>query len=151
MEKERTFPHIRPELFKQVWQALKKGEKGRDSRWSYMAKSIETHKEFIPFLEGKQKTLPPGAPDPFLHLTLHTVVEELLAENELPEIGYFYDIQKKHGLSHHEIVHMLGAILTTQLFTIFKEQKFDIEFYKQILKEYAHYTPDVFWKKIEEG
>jgi len=151
MEKKQFFSNTHPQLFKEVWQALKKGKKRNHPYWNYMVKSIEAHKEFIPFLEGKQKTLPLASPEPFLHLTLHTVVEELLDKNELSEVGYFYTIQKKRGLSHHEIVHMLGAILTTQLFTIFKEQKFDLGLYKQILKEYAHYPPEIFWEKIEEG
>jgi len=137
--------------FQQVWRDLKANKIISDERWRYMAKAIEAHPEFTPILEGKGITLSEDAPDPFLHLAMHTVVEELLEKDEPTEISHFYSLQESRGLSHHEIVHMLGAILTTQLWLIFSEKKYDFELYVQMLKEYANYSPDVFWEKIQEG
>jgi hypothetical protein len=45
---------------------------------------------------------------------------------------------------------MLGGILTTQLWMIFKEKKYDYDLYRQMLKKYATYPPEVFWQKIKE-
>ncbi|MCD6319178.1 MAG: DUF1841 family protein [Candidatus Desulfofervidaceae bacterium] len=150
MKTKCVFPQISLEEFQQVWKDLKENKQAPDERWQCMAKVIEAHPEFVPILEGKEATLSEDAPDPFLHLTLHMVVEELLKKNEPAEVNQFYSIQKARGLSHHEIVHMLGAILTAQLWLIFSEKRYDFELYKQMLKEYANYSSDVFWKKIQE-
>jgi len=115
-----------------------------------MVKAIETHPELVSYLEEEGNIPPQTEPDPFLHLMLHVVVEELLDKNEPPEISHFYTCQQAHGASHHEIVHMLGGILTTQLWMIFKEKKYDYDLYRQMLKKYATYPPEVFWQKIKE-
>ncbi len=143
-------PHLTPEDFKQVLKDIKEGKVRGDKRYQYIVKAIEAHPELVGYLEKEGDILPQTEPDPFLHLMLHVVVEELLDKNEPPEISHFYTCQQAHGASHHDIVHMLGGILTTQLWMIVKEKKYDYDLYRKMLREYAAYPPEVFWQRIKE-
>ena len=143
------FPHITPEDFRQVYKEMKAGQIKGDKRHYYMIKAIEEHPEFEPYLIGNETDFD-ASPDPFLHLTLHVVVEETLERNEPPEISHFYTAQQTRGVSHHEIIHMLGAILTLQFWEVVKKIRYDYKAYRQMLREFAFYTPEEFWEKLGE-
>ncbi len=156
MQPKALFSHITPEEIKRVFKEMKSGYSLGDKqlqlnkRQLYIAEAIKLHPEFEPYLSGEQAFLPESFPDPFLHLSLHVIVEELIEKNDPPEVSHFYTIQQTFGTSHHEIVHMLGAILTLQFWEVVKEIRYDYDLYRQMLREYASYSPQEFWQKLEE-
>ena len=143
------FDEITPEKFRQVYKEIKEGKIKGDRKFYYIKKAIEEHPEFEAYLKGDEVDSL-VSPDPFWHLLLHVVVEETLERNDPPEISHFYTTQQAKGVSHHEIIHMLGAILILQLWTVIKEIQYDYEACRQMLREFASYSPAEFWKRLGE-
>jgi Domain of unknown function (DUF1841) len=53
--------------------------------------------------------------NPRLHLTIHEIVATQLADDEPPEVWATAQRLRKLGYGRHEILHMLGAAMTPQL------------------------------------
>ena len=80
--------------------------------------------------------------NPFLHVYLHSAVENQLSEREPIEVFQFYNAMRKKKCSHHDSIHLIGVILAPLMFSVIKEQKpFDIETYKHLLKKYKTPNP----------
>ncbi len=48
--------------------------------------------------------------------------------------------------SHHETVHLVGAVLAPMMFDVLKEQRvFDVDAYKDLLKKYKSRKPEKIW------
>ena len=81
--------------------------------------------------------------NPFLHITIHCVVEEQLAAKEPLESYQLYNAMRKKKLSHHDIVHLILAMLMPILFSIKEENGgFDLEFYKSLLRKCKTKKPE---------
>jgi hypothetical protein len=88
--------------------------------------------------------------DPFLHITLHVVVENQLEAKEPIEAFQFYNAMIKKRCSPHEAVHMIGAILAPLMFLTLKTgQPFEPETYKRLLKKYKTRNPQKIFDLLE--
>ena len=48
--------------------------------------------------------------NPFLHITIHTVIENQLEARDPIEVLQFYNAMRKKKCSHHDTIHLIGAI-----------------------------------------
>lgn len=90
--------------------------------------------------------------NPFLHITIHTVVENQLAAKGPIEVFQFYNAMRKKKCSHHETIHLIGAILVPLMFDTMKHQRpFDNDRYVSLLKKYKSRKPDNIWKLLDSS
>jgi hypothetical protein len=88
--------------------------------------------------------------NPFLHITIHTVVENQLAAKDPIEVFQFYNAMRKKKCSHHDTIHLIGAILVPLMFDTMKHQKpFDNARYVSMLKKYKSRKPDKIWALLD--
>jgi len=60
--------------------------------------------------------------NPFLHITIHSVIENQLAAKDPIEVFQFYNAMRKRKCSHHDTIHLLGAIFVPLMFDTMKHQ-----------------------------
>jgi hypothetical protein len=90
--------------------------------------------------------------NPFLHITIHTVVENQLAAKDPVEVFQFYNAMRKKKCSHHETIHLIGAILAPLMFDTMKNKEpFDNKRYVSLLKKYKSRKPDKIWKLLDSS
>lgn len=81
--------------------------------------------------------------DPFLHITLHAIVEKQIEDRNPVEVFQFYNAMRNKKCARHEALHLLGLILTQLLYRVFKFQEpFDLPLYTVLLKKYKNRNPD---------
>ena len=81
--------------------------------------------------------------NPFLHITLHTIVENQLDEKDPVEVFQFYNAMRKKKYSRHDTIHLIGMILAPLLFGVLQEHMpFDLDTYKALLKKYKTRNPE---------
>jgi len=81
--------------------------------------------------------------NPFLHITLHALVENQLKEREPVEVFQFYNSMRNKKVTHHDTIHLIITIIMPLVFSLFEEQqKFDVEIYKTLLKKCKNKKPD---------
>jgi hypothetical protein len=61
--------------------------------------------------------------NPRLHLTIHEIVASQLADEQPPEVWATAQRLRRLGYGRHEILHMLGAAMTTQLWATLHDQR----------------------------
>ena len=84
--------------------------------------------------------------NPFLHITIHTVVENQLAAKDPIEVFQFYNALRKKKCSRHDTIHLIGAILVPLMFDTMKNKTpFDNDRYVSMLKKYKSRKPDKIW------
>ena len=86
---------------------------------------------------------PESEVNPFLHVTLHAVLEKQVKDHEPIEALQFYNAMLKHRCTAHEAIHLLMGILLKFLFPILKERSpFDLDGYRKLLKICKTRKPD---------
>jgi Domain of unknown function (DUF1841) len=78
---------------------------------------------------------PENEVNPFMHVTLHAVLEKQVKDHEPIEALQFYNAMLRNKCSAHEAIHLLMGILLKFLFPIFKKRRtFDLDGYRRLLK-----------------
>ena len=88
--------------------------------------------------------------NPFMHITIHSVIEAQLDQKNPIETVQFYNAMRKKKYSRHDAIHMVGLILSCLIFDMMKYKKpFDLEIYRKLLKKYKTRNPDKFMDLLE--
>ena len=88
--------------------------------------------------------------NPFLHITIHSIVEAQLEQKEPIETLQFYNAIRKKKCSHHDTIHFVGQILSCLIFDVMKhKQPFNLELYRKLLKKYKSRNPEKFMELLE--
>jgi hypothetical protein len=61
--------------------------------------------------------------NPFMHATVHTTVENQLAEGSPPEMREALEALSEAGYSRHEAIHFIGAVVADEIYHILKENR----------------------------
>jgi hypothetical protein len=89
--------------------------------------------------------------NPFLHISLHQMVEDQIASNAPIETGLFYEAKEDQGYHRHEIVHLISVILIRVTWDALLQRKpFDESRYRQILKTYREKSPEEIPQAFEK-
>lgn len=90
--------------------------------------------------------------NPFLHITIHTVIENQLEARDPIEVLQFYNAMRKKKCSHHDTIHLIAAIMTPLMFDTMKNQEpFDNDRYVSMLKKYKSHKPDKIWALLDSS
>ena len=90
--------------------------------------------------------------NPFLHITIHSIVENQLAARDPIEAFQFYNAMRKKKCSHHDTIHLIGAILVPLMFDTMKNRvPFDDDRYVSMLKNYKSRKPDKIWSLVDSS
>ncbi len=88
-------------------------------------------------------TDPGDEADPFMHITVHAIVQNQLEKRDPVEAYQFYNAMRNQKCPHHEALHLIAAIMTPMLYAVLKNQKeFDLAGYKKLLKRYKQRRPE---------
>jgi hypothetical protein len=88
--------------------------------------------------------------NPFLHITIHSVIEAQLEQNDPLEVVEFYNVMRQKKYSHHDSIHLVGQILTCLIFEMTENQMpFDLEIYRQLLDKYKSRNPEKLIDMLE--
>jgi hypothetical protein len=89
--------------------------------------------------------------NPFLHVTIHSIVEDQLAEKDPIEVVQFYKAMRKKQCTHHDTVHLIAAIFVPLMFGSMTEQEsFDIGTYRKLLNKYKTRNPEMIMDLLEK-
>ncbi|MEA2039608.1 MAG: plasmid pRiA4b ORF-3 family protein [Thermodesulfobacteriota bacterium] len=141
-----------------IWEKAKNGDmEGLSPEDMQLAQIMKDHEdEFFNQFEFSDLTYdheydPDTEVNPFLHVYLHSIVENQLSEKDPIEVFQFYNAMRKKKCSHHDSVHMIGAILAPLMFSVFEKQRpFDIDTYKHLLKKYKTRNPDKLFDLLDK-
>jgi len=156
-EKEtETLRKLNHEYLCKIWQVAKAGDleslSGEAGRLAtVMLEHEEYHNQFeiADHLHDHEYDVDQET-NPFLHIAIHTVVENQLEARDPIEVYQFYNAMRKHAVPRHDIVHMIGAIVAPLIFDVKQEGKpFDLGRYVRILKKCKTKKPHKVWDAIE--
>jgi len=99
---------------------------------------------------GDDEFGPEAEHSPFMHITMHYVVETQLKKREPIEAYQFYLAMLKKKCTRHEVIHLIAAIFTNFLFRVLKyHEPFDNDGYKHLLKKYKNQNPHRIWTFLD--
>ncbi len=142
----------------ELWEKAKKNDLGDlDDEQRMIAKIMLEHEDeyFNQFefadLTAEHEEDPDTEVNPFMHIMIHSIVENQLRQREPLEAFQFYNALRKKKCSRHEIVHMIGMIFAPMMFDVLKQkQPFDNDVYKSVLKKLKGRKPDRIMKMLDE-
>ena len=147
------------EHFHFLWEKAKNNElDGLDDGDRRLAEAMLLHEdeffnvfEFADVLHDREFD-PDTDVDPFLHITIHTVIENQLAARDPIAAFQFYNAMRKKKCSHHDTIHLIGAMLVPLMFDTLKNQApFDHDRYVAMLKKYKLRNPEKIWKLLDSS
>jgi len=140
-----------------LWEKVKNNElDDLDEEDKRMAEAIRLHEdeffnafEFADVLHDREFD-PDTDVSPFLHITIHTIVENQLAAKDPIEVFQFYNAMRKKKCSHHDTIHLIAALLVPLMFDTLKNKApFDNDRYVSMLKKYKSRKPDKIWALLD--
>ena len=85
---------------------------------------------------------PDTGTNPYLHMAIHSVIENQLESKDPVEALQFYNAMRQKKCSRHATLHLMGAILAPfMLKTLQNNTPFDLDSYKKLLKKYKNRNP----------
>jgi hypothetical protein len=141
----------------EIWQKAKERDfEDLDDEAQRIAKiMVEHEEELYNQFEHVELTYDPEVNsetdyNPFLHITIHSVIEAQLEQNDPLEVVEFYNVMRQKKYSHHDSIHLVGQILTCLIFEMTENQTpFDLEIYRQLLDKYKSRNPEKLIDMLE--
>ena len=160
MDKEirHILKQISRERMHELWERAKERDfQDLDDDESRIAKIMVEHEnEFFNQFEFADLTYdheyePDTEYDPFLHITIHSIVEAQLEQKDPIETLQFYNAMRKKDYSRHETIHFVGQILICIIFDVLKYKKpYDSDTYRRLLKKYKSRNPEKLLDLLEK-
>ncbi len=126
----------------EIWLMAKAGESFEDGEEANIAKAMLEHPEYHHILERldemKGDEVVENGVHTTLHITMHTVIENQLAQNDPPETQMALEGLIKHGASRHEAIHAIAYEFNMELYKVLKNSRpFNNIAYKRRLEKIA--------------
>jgi hypothetical protein len=122
-----------------LWQRAKANERleGEDA---LTAQIMRDHPEYYDVWEHAneflQEQVTVNGANPFLHVTMHVVVENQAAQNEPPEVRAALEYQTLRKTPRHQAVHEIANAFTELLWVVLHDHRpFDNDAYRRKLKK----------------
>lgn len=76
--------------------------------------------------------------NPILHITIHSIIENQIADEDPEEVRQVVEALMRQGLSRHEAIHRVGRVLSDEIFHVLNEDRpFDEPGYIRKLRQLA--------------
>lgn len=105
--------------FQRVWNAMTEDQPLEDEDallGRLMEEHLDYHEAWYDPESYKEGEVLVDDVDPFVHLTIHALVEKKLESGQPAQLAYLMDEFEKIGLTQHEAVHVVCRVLAHQLF-----------------------------------
>lgn len=152
-----TSPEAHREYFCRIWSGAKEGKiEEFTSEERKLVSIMFEHPEYRRQFEmidsvGDHEIDPAPEANPFIHVAMHSVIENQLALRQPIEAYQFYLGLRKKKLSHHDALHLLMAIMTPLIFNVVRSHDaFDEGYYVRLLRKYMEKKPEKIWKALEQ-
>jgi len=152
-----TSPEAHREYFCRIWSGAKEGKiEAFTSEERKLVSIMFEHPEYRRQFEmidsvGDHEIDPAPEANPFIHVAMHSVIENQLASKKPIEVYQFYLALRKRKLDHHDAVHLLMAILAPLIFRVLhSKETFDEGRYVRLLRKYMEKKPEKIWKALEQ-
>jgi len=140
-----------------IWEKAKdRNFKGLDDEAQRIAKIMVEHEDEL-YRQFEHADLifdpevnPDAEYDPFLHISIHSIIEAQLEHNDPLEVVEFFNAMRQKKYSRHDAIHLAGQILTCLIFEMSEHQKpFDLETYRKLLGKYKSRNPEKLMDLLE--
>jgi hypothetical protein len=124
-----------------LWLRAKEGE-ALEGEEAVLARMMQEHVEYHKVWEkldelGGDELVVNGV-NPILHISMHSVIENQLEQNDPPEVRKTLDALLKSGASRHEAIHAIAYEFNLELFPVLKHSRpFNNNAYKRRLEKIA--------------
>jgi len=143
---------------KEIWEKAKADTlEGLSEEDQHLGRIILEHKDEFPNGFGLVDPIQErdddseDAVNPFIHIMIHSIVENQLADKEPIKVFQFYNAMRKKKRSHHEAIHLIGFILVPLIFPVIQaDESFDIEAYCDLLRKYKTRNPEKIVQLLEK-
>ena len=141
----------------EIWEKAKEKDfEGLDEEKQRIARIMVEHEEEL-YKQFEHADLtydpefnPDTGYDPFLHITIHSIIEAQLEDNDPLEVVQFFNAMRQKKYSRHDSIHLVGQILTCLIFEILEHQKpLDLETYRKLLSKYKSRNPEKLMDLLE--
>ena len=124
-----------------IWELAQAGGE-LDEEDARLAEVLEQHPEYADVWEeaqsmGTEEVTRDGV-NPFVHVAIHQTVENQLAENDPAQTAETLEVLLRAGYDRHQAIHMIGRVVSEEIFEILKERRpFDEDAYVAALEDLA--------------
>lgn len=124
-----------------LWVRTNEGEP-LEGEEAVLARMMREHTEYIDVWKrlgeiGGDELVVDGV-NPIVHISIHSVIENQLAQNTPPEVQKTLNALLKRGASHHEAIHAIAYEFNMELFPVLKHSRpFNNNAYKRRLEKIA--------------
>ena len=124
-----------------LWLRAKAG-KSLEGEDAVLARMMQEHVEYHKVWERLDKfsddELVLDGVNPILHISMHSIIEQQLEQNDPPEVRKALDSLLRRGASRHEAVHAIAYEFNMELFPVLKHSRpFNNLAYKRRLEKIA--------------
>lgn len=108
-----------------------------DGETRQFADVLEQHPEYHhAFEEAGAEDVTIDGVNPFLHVTMHQVVENQIADNDPTQTAETLEALLNAGFDRHDAIHAIGAIVTEEIYEVLKSRReYDRDAYVAALRE----------------
>jgi len=152
-----TSPEAHREYFCRIWSGAKEGKiEAFTSEERKLVSIMFEHPEYRRQFEmidsvGDHGIDPAPEANPFIHVAMHSVIENQLASKKPIEVYQFYLALRKKKLNHHDALHLLMAIMAPLIFKVVRSHEaFDEGYYVRLLRKFMEKKPEKIWKALEQ-
>ncbi len=122
-----------------IWEISALDQEGLRPEDQLLAEIMQLHPEYFEVWEQldtiSDEDLLQDEVNPVLHVLVHQIVENQVADRDPPQTAETLDQLMQQGLTRHEAVHEIGSVVTDTLFTMLQSQQtFDEQQYVQKLR-----------------
>jgi hypothetical protein len=123
----------------EIWRRGGKGET-LNSEDAAFFKAMQDHPEYTDFWEHAAelggREVEADRTNPFLHVSLHAVIERQIAEGNPPETSQALFRLTRAGMDRHEALHRIASVLSEMLW--------------QTLRDRKHADPETFRRRLRQ-
>lgn len=110
----------------QIWQKAKRGD-ALESGDTAVANAMREHPEYFDVWEhldelSDEQILRNGV-HPILHIQMHVVIENQLAQNNPAEVGQILAKLLRKNHSRHEAIHLIVGVMVEEIADMFKKNR----------------------------
>ena len=136
-----TMRIISHDHLRDLWLRAKEGE-SLEGEEAILARMMQEHVEYKDVWERLDKfgggELVVNGVNPIMHISMHSVIENQLEQNNPPEVRKALDTLQKRGTSRHEAIHAIAYEFNMELFPVLKNSRpFNNLAYKRRLEKLA--------------
>lgn len=126
-------------LLHEIWRKKQRGSE-LDREEARLVRILEDHPEYRVAWEsdaaGRDQDYTIEGVNPFVHVTMHSAVEDQLVHNEPPEVSQTLDRLTRGGMTRHDAIHRIANALVEQIWNMQREgRRFNRSAYVKALEK----------------